>query len=239
MPDKIIEIVRQLSDMYEINESDVIPIVETTIRKSIILYFGRDTDVHYDGSEFEIYTYNGEAKPTQLNLNDASKKFISFLKRQLIDRFLIEKALTEYNAIKHIQGTLVDGYLLERMKGYCLIKLNDMPFKTKNILSYRYKIPRESLKFNEHYFFIVSKIKVVRISYKFELVVFLSRTSKKLPNLLLQKVIEEKTGVNIDCKCTERVAGKHSVIKTKTKIPREIILFVQENLNNEKIIIKR
>ena len=239
MPDKIIEIVRQLSDMYEINEADVIPIVETTIRKSIILYFGRDTDVHYDGGGFEIYTYNGEAKPVQLNLNDASKKFIAFLKKQLINRFLIEKALIKYNAIKHMQGTLADGYLLERMKGYFLIKLNDMPFETKNILSCMYKIPHELLKFNEHYFFIVSKIKVVKVSYKFDLVVYLSRISKKLPKLLLQKAIEEKTGVNIDCKCIERVAGKHSVIKTKTKIPREIILFVQENLNNEKIIIKR
>ena len=117
--------------------------------------------------------------------------------------------------------------------------LNDIPLETKNVLTYMYKIPRELLKFNEHYFFIISKIKVVKIAYKFNLVIYLSRISKKLPELLMQKAVEEKTGVNIDCKCIERVAGKHSVIKTKIKIPREIILYVQENLNNEKIIMKR
>ncbi len=72
--------------------------------------------------------------------------------RQLSDRLLIEKALMNYNGIRHLQGNLTSGYILERMNGHFLIKLNDMPFKTKNILPYRHRIPKESLKFNEHYF---------------------------------------------------------------------------------------
>lgn len=239
MKTKITDVVKQLSETYEIDKREVIPIVESTIRKSLILYFGLDADVHYNSSGFDIYAYNGDAEPVKLDLNRASRKFIAFLKKQLTERFLIEKALSDYNAIRHLQGNLAGGYLLERLNNYYLIKLNDMPFETKNVLPYRYKIPKESLKFNEHYFFVASRIRVEKIDGKFELVVYLSRTSKKLPELLFQKAVEEKTGVNIDCRCTERVSGVYSIVKTKVRIPKEIVSFVRENLNGERIILKR
>lgn len=239
MKTKITDVVRQLGETYGIDEKDVIPIVESTIRESIISYYGLDADVHCEDGGFKIYAYNSEAEPVKLDLNRAGKKFVAFLKRRLTERFQIEKALSDYNAVRHLQGNLVGGYLLEKHHNYCLIKLNDTPFETKNVLPLRYKIPREALKFNEHCFFIVSKIRIERNSGKFELVVYLSRTSKKLPELLLQKAVEEKTGVNIDCRCTKRVSGVYSILETKVRVPGEIVSFVRENLNGERIILKR
>ena len=236
---KITEAVKQLSEAYEINERDITPIIESVIKRSIASYYGKDADVYFNGEGYEIYVYSNGDTPIKLDLNKTSEKFIAFLKKQLTNRFLIEKTLSGYNAVKHLQGSLIGGYILEKVNGYYLVKLNGMPFETKNILPLRYKILNEQLRFNEFYFFLVSKIEIVKTNYSLDLVTYLSRTSKKFPALLLQKAIEEKTGVNIDCECVKRVVGKFSVLKTNIRVPKEIVLFVQENLNNEKIIVKR
>ena len=236
---KIAEVIEQLIETYRISKEDIIPIIESVIKHSITSYYGKDADVYYNGEEYEITIYNGEAMPTKLNLNKTSKNFIAFLRKQLTDRLLIEKTLSNYRAIRHLQGSLVGGYMLEKVKGYYLIKLNDIPFETKNILPLTHIIPNEQLKFNEFCFFLVSKIDVVKNNHALDLLVYLSRISKNLPVLLLQKAVEERTGVNIDCKCVKRVVGKFSILKTKIRLPNGIINFVQENLNGEKVIVRR
>lgn len=236
---KITDIMKQLSEAYKISEKDVIPIVESAIKHSIFSYYGKDADVYYNGDEYEIITYNNESMPIKLDLNKTSKKFIAFLKKHLTNRLLIEKVLSDYKSIRHLQGDLVDGYVLENVNDYYSIKLNNMPSDVKGILLLRHRIPNEQLRFNEFYFFLASKIGIVKSSYGLDLVVYLSRISKRLPALLLQKAVAEKTGVNIDCECIKRVVGKFSVLKTKIDIPKDFVLFVQENLNGERIIIRR
>ena len=236
---KITEAVKQLSEAYGINERDITPIIESVTKRSIASYYGKDADVYCNGEEYEVIIYNNEVMPTKLNLNKTGKKFIAFLKKQLTNRLLIEKTLSNYNTVKHLQGSLIGGYMLEKVQGHYIVKLHDIPVEVRGILPLRRKIPNEQLKLNEFYFFLITKIDFIKNGQSVGLVAYLSRTSKKLPVLLLQKAVEEKTGVNIDCECVKRVVGKFSILKTKVRIPKEIVLFVQENLNNEKIVIKR
>ncbi len=230
--------VEQLSETYEIDKDTVVSIVELVIRESIFSYFGKDSQVYYDNGEIKIYVYDGNNQSQPFDLNSANEEFITYLRKQLTERFLFKKTSRNYNAIKHLRHTLVGGYPVEKMNGHYLVKLNDMLFDTKNILPYRYTISKEQLKLAEYYFFIVLRVQFAKIGLKFDLTVYLSRTSSKLPELLLQKAVEEDTGVNIDCKCVERVPGKYSILETKVKIPKKIVSYVQENLNNEKVIIK-
>jgi len=233
--------IAQLSEAYGIDKDAVVSIVELIIRESIFAYFGKDSQVCCDDGEIKIYVYDGDGRFQPFDLNKASKDFIVYLKKRLVERFSFEKASRKYHAVKRLRRALVGGYPVGKANGYYLVKLTDMPFDVKGVMLDIHAIPGERLKLFEYYFFTFLKAKSVQIGLKYDLAVYLSRTSIRLPELLLQKAVEENAGVNIDCRCVKRVAGRYSIIQlleTRVKIPKKVISYVQENLNNEKVIIK-
>lgn len=175
----------------------------------------------------------------KVDFDRLGKGFYQALQYNLKYYFELKKKSLQFEVIRPLQGQMVGGYVLEKLKDRYRIKLVEHPFEDLDvILERRYWIPRERLLIGEHYFFVCRKIRIVAGVLP-RLLMCLSRTSIKLPALMIERAFKEKFEITTKCECLKRVVGKFSFIRCKTSIPEEIIKWTSRNLNNEKIIVSR
>ncbi len=236
----IIEPIRQIGDLYNIENNELKDIVEISFRESILSFYGCDSDVYYDNNNLEVFIYKEPNNaPIKLNLENIPQNFIWVFKKRLLNRLALIKESSLYNAIKHIRGNIIDGYLSEKKDTYYIVTMPNIPQEIVGILRYSDRISNEYPQFNKHYFFSVLKVEIIYFAGKPKLSVFLSRKNKRLVEKLTEKTFYEEEGISLNCKCIRRMPGKYALIKTNMRIPNKVVEYVSQNLNNEKIAIRR
>lgn len=236
--------IKEITDAYSFPKEDISGLLESVLKYSLMTYLNKDADVFVDdnGSNIDAYLYMDNLAGTyaeKVDWSRLSKEFYRQLYYNLRYSLELKKKNLELEQISNLAGGVVEGYIQEKSKDMCTVGLLDdtIPDDAEVIIEKRYWIPKESLKVGEHYFFLCRKVRVVQ-GVMPRLTVFLSRTSIRLPALLIEKAFQED-GLKARCVCVKRVAGRFSVVKCKTKVPENIKKWVSMSLNNEKIIAIR
>ena len=234
--------IKEITNAYNFTQEDMSMLVENTLRYSLMSYLHKDADVYIDNNTIDAYIYNDNPSGTyavKVDWAKLSKRFYRTLYHNLRYFLELKKRNLELEQVSGLAGSVVEGYIQEKFKDRCTVRLiNDtIPDDAEVIIEKRYWIPKETLIAGEHYFFLCRKVRVVE-GITPRLVVFLSRTSIRLPALLIEKAFLED-GLRTRCVCVKRVIGRFSVVKCKTKVPESIENWVSIALNNEKIITMR
>lgn len=240
---KLKQVIKEIVDEYRFSEKeDINPLLESILRYTMMEYLGKDVDVFINGNGIDAYLYRDGLSgtyPERVDFSRLGEGFYRRLYKNLKYYFELKKKTLQFEIVRGLQGKLVGGYIIEKLDDRYRVRLTEQPFEDLEVVLERdYWIPKEVLLVGEHYFFLCKNIRVVADLLP-RLVMYLSRTSIRLPALLLEKAFYEDVGAKTKCVCLKRVVGKFSFVKCKTKMAGKHIKWVSRNLNNEKIIVSR
>ena len=234
--------IKEIINAYNFSEEEVIPIIESILRYTLMEYLKKDVDVFFKRNGVEAYLYRDGLSgtyPEKVDFSRFSSRFYRSLYNNLRYYLELKKKAAEFEIVRVLQGKLVGGYVLEKFSDKYTIKLVEHPFEDLEAVFERlYWMPKETLLMGEHYFFVCKNVRIVADTMP-RLIMYLSRTSIKLPSLMIEKAFYDKERLKTRCDCIKRVVGKFSIVRCKTKIPRDIVSWVSLNLNNEKVIVTR
>jgi len=178
----------------------------------------------------------------KIDFNKLSVKTIRAIKRKLINELVIQKTANEYQNIKHTHtiGSLTGGYIDNIKTNPISVAIDGIPGRLGLYpLIYQPKHERGKYRRGDYYYFYVSLVKTVMTNKNIPgISIILSRTSIKLPALIIQKQITNE-GINmLKITCVKRHAGLYSIIKTSSRIPEKVLKYTSKELGGEKIYVQ-
>lgn len=137
-----------------------------------------------------------------IDFNKLSTRTINVIKRKFINELKIQKTIDEYQHIKHITGTLVGGWISRIGDRFISVSLDSLDDMYMNRLSgrqgiyplmYQPKPERGRYKQGDyHFFYVVSAETMLTNKNQPKINITLSRTSIKLPALIIQKQLNDE-----------------------------------------------
>lgn len=237
-------VIKDLSLKYQLTDDDMKEIIEKTLidvlRRTSKSY--SDFDVHLEPKEgrLKIWAYKDMRHDLYVRAIDATNSLsvntLRLLKSRLVKETHKFLAKIRYTEARQKVGTVINGCVRKQQEG----KLIVVEVGTGDVgeCSIRHQPVRErgQYQIGEIYQFYVLKAEAYEISGIYSIVLGLSRTTWKLPVVLLRKAVEE-TGLDVTIKPLKRIPGRYTKCLADQKVPREAILSVSKELN-ERIIIE-
>lgn len=229
----------ELEDKYGLTPDVIKETVVDAISKSLSKIFRCEVEAIWDGKGIEIYKFRDTSQGLEvqkLSMDALKKNIFRAIRYEIARELSKKKVLSEYELAKDMTGTVVGGYVKEMSREKILVDIEGKGFTGVCYRSHQPPRERGQYKRGGYYSFYVLRVEPVLINrIKPELEIRLSRTSKSLPEGLLQKELRDM-GLDTKVKCRRRIAGAFSYITTSQKIPKEAILSVSKELK-ERIIV--
>lgn len=220
---------------YRLPAGETREILEETLSDALTEAFGRRVMVFLSGENMVIYREtgeNGREGLERLSPRQIRKEVVRLCRYRIETELNRRKAIREYDFLKTLQGSVVRGVINRVMDDDSLSVL----FPVEELFNCReitgtcpeaQQPPRErgTYRLGEARFFFVSSVRLVDWGKVLLLEIRLSRTSRRLPELLL-KMETGMTGI----RCIRRISGKTSLVESPERIPREAILAVASEL---------
>lgn len=230
-----------LLEKYNLPEDQVADAIETAISRTLSSMFRMDVLVRLD-RHLEVIAINrthADAEPIKIDLTGISKQGRRQIQRQIDLELEMRQALHECNHLYCLRGQVITGEVRKiASSGEVIVALEvDEHFRQLTLTGVcpaRYLPPKERSRFNlgETRAFLVTSVLSVQKRGRFKVQIQLSRTSKTLPELLLQ----QSTGLQ-GIRCRKRIAGAFCEIETVKFLPKDAIKAVGEELK-ERIIVR-
>ncbi len=239
---KLTELVHDLSDKYNLQDETVKDCLKRAIER-VLGNARRTVEVFLeDEDEISIYVYgrNITDPVRKMNFDRLSAKTIRAIKRKLTNELVMQKIVSEYQNIKHIIGNLTGGYIYDVKTNPISVMIDGIPDKLGLYpLMYQPKHERGRYRRGDYYYFHISSVKTVMVNKNIpKISIILSRTSKKLPELIIQKLMAEEGIDMFRVTCVKRHAGLYSIIKTSSRIPEKVLKYTSEKIGGERIYVQ-
>ncbi|HAK87660.1 MAG TPA: hypothetical protein DHW81_01535 [Nitrospiraceae bacterium] len=250
MPLKTNDWIKDLSDKYNLNDTIVVEEIEHVISSVLSKRFGFEVETRLNGGPEDLSICGFKMRREDM------KPFISTIspeniKRPLIREILyklanaleIRKLFNEYSLYKTIIHTAVTGEIIKKKSDelYVALKGIDYPASdqyTVAVCEQAHQTPKERgwYMVGQTMPFYALSVKPALLKGTPRLVIRLSRNSTGLPECLIRReLITQNMDINI--RCTGRIAGAFSEIKASAKIPRDCIKKVSDELK-ERVIVR-
>jgi len=233
---------KDIAEKFRLPAGENRKLLESALSESLTEAFGKKVIVFLSGDSLSIYLATGrngsvilKRLPPGLLRKDLVRRCRYCVERELERR----KTIIEFGFLKSLRGTAVKGVVDRVRKDGSLSVL----FYLDELFDYREiagtcpvsQQPTEERGLYApgdcHYFF-VSKVLLVGREKALKIDVRLSRTSMRLPELLLKM----KSGIG-EIRCVKRIAGCISIVTAPKKLPREAILAVSAELGERVRVI--
>jgi hypothetical protein len=220
---------------YRLPAGETREILEETLSDTLTEAFGRRVIVFLSGEKMVIYREtgkNGWEGLERLSPRKIRKEVVRLCRYRVETELNRRTAIREYDFLKTLQGSVVRGVVnrvLDDDSLSVLFPVNEL-FNCREVagtcpVSQQPPRERETYRQGEARFFFVSSVRLVDWGKVLLLEIRLSRTSRRLPEILLKM----KTGMT-GIRCIRRISGKISLVESPEKIPREAILAVAAEL---------
>ena len=175
------------------------------------------------------------------------KKFLRFLRDKVLLAVNGRVVLNDYNYWAGSQGHLVTGWVFKMQEdGDWVVALERKSYENRRDVIYaRCPVQQQPVKergkpSGAQKKFYCNLVRIVKHKGQYALDIILSRTSKRLPELLLNHALEAIPGESgTRVRCTYRDASRYSLVETRKKIPKSVLAGVMAELNEGiKVIIK-
>lgn len=226
---------REVAEHYRLRPEEARKLLERTLSESLTEALGKRVIVYFSGGSLSIYRETG---------GEGEKGLEAFsphlLRKELVRRcrYLVEaelqkrKAIFEHGYLKALRGSVVRG-VIDRIRddgAFSVLFYVDELFNCREVaaicpLSQQPPGERELYAVGAPLFFFVSDVRLIGREMHFKVDVRLSRTSMRLPELLLKM----QSGIG-EIRCVRRVAGRISVVVARERLPREAITAVAAEL---------
>ena len=233
---------KDIAEKFNLPAQESRKLLESALSEALTEAFGRRVIVFLSGDSLSIYRATGrdgsvvlKRLPPGLLRKDLVRRCRYCVERELQRR----KTVIEFNYLKSLRGTAVKG-VIDKVRSdgslSVLFYLEDL-FDCREIAGtcpVSQQPPEERGLYapgDSHYFF-VSKVLLVDRGKTFKIDVRLSRTSMRLPELLLKM----KSGFG-EFRCVKRIAGCISVVVAPQRLPRETIMATAAELGERVRVI--
>ncbi|MRR58330.1 MAG: hypothetical protein EG824_08985 [Deltaproteobacteria bacterium] len=220
---------------YRLPAGETMVILEQTLSEALTEAFGRRVIVSLSGENMIIYRETGRNGPEgleRLSPRQIRKEVVRLCRYRVKTELNRRKAIGEYDFLKTLQGAVVRGVVDRVMNDGSLVVLFpvDELFNCREVagtcpVAQQPQRERGIYRQGESRFFFVSSVRLVGWDKVLLLEIRLSRTSRRLPEILL-KMETGMTGIQ----CTRRIAGRISLVTSRESLPREAILAVAAEL---------
>ena len=233
---------KDLAEKFSLPDGESKKLLENALSESLTEAFGKQVIVYLSGNSLSIYretVRDGSVElkrlPPDLLRKDLIRRCRYFVERELQRR----KAIIEFDYLESLRGTAVKGVVDKvRSDGSLLVLFYvDDLFDCREIagtcpVSQQPPEERGLYAPGDSHFFFVSKVLLVGREKALKVDVRLSRTSMRLPELLLKM----KSGVG-EIKCVKRIAGRISVVMAGQRLSREAIIATASELGERVRVI--
>lgn len=226
---------REVAKEYRLPAGETREILEETLSDTLTEAFGRRIMVFLSGEKMVIYREtgeNGREGLERLSPRQISKEVVRLCRHRVETELNRRRAIGEYDFLKTLQGTVVRGIVDRIMDDGSLAVLFpvDELFNCREVTGTcpeGQQPPKErgTYRQGEARLFFVSSVRLVDWGKVLLLEIRLSRTTRKLPEILLKM----ETGMS-GIRCIRRIAGRISLIESRESLPREAILAVAAEL---------
>lgn len=220
---------------YRLPAGETREILEETLSDALTEAFGRRVFVSLAGENMVIYREtgeNGREGLERLSPRKIRKEVVRLCRYRVETELNRRTAIREYDFLKTLQGSVVRGVVNRVLDDDSLSVLFpvDELFNCREVagtcpVAQQPPRERETYRQGEARFFFVSSVRLVDWGKVLLLEIRLSRTSRRLPELLLKM----ETGIT-GIRCIRRIAGKISLVESPERLPREAILAVAAEL---------
>ncbi len=233
---------KDIAEKFRLPAEENRKLLESALSKALTEAFGKKVIVYLSGDSLSIYRSTGrngtvvlKRLPAGLLRKDLVRRCRYCVERELERR----KTVIEFGFLKSLRGTVVKGVVDKVRKDgslSVLFYLDDL-FDCREIAGTcpaSQQPPEERGLYapGDYHYFFVSKVLLIGQEKALKIDVRLSRTSMRLPELLLKM----KSGVG-EIRCVKRISGCISVVTTPQKLPREAILAVSAELGERVRVI--
>ncbi len=224
----------------ELPESTILLCIKKAIEDFFIFKYKSDITVKIENGTIEINKYlvsqDKILKEKEIKLVDLNENAITYIKKRIINYINLEKQRSKYIKLKRLVKTIITGSIanININQNFAMVYIeNDFIGKVLCYypLSEQPKHERVKYELGDNYIFFVKNVFISKVHNKYKITVVLSRTSKKMVELMFKI-----QGYNV--KCTKRLAGKISIIKSKKYIPANVRLSIESELKEKILIVK-
>lgn len=217
----------------ELPENEAMDAIEVAIVRVLTGVLRTNVSARINEQQLEITAYPASGDPIKINLDSINRKLRRHILYQIELELQLRKTLIEAGRLKELRGNTAPGEISRITDdGTLLISLEIADFYRRLILTGECPFRCQPLHERSHYiigsvkqFYITSVVPVMVNKRSSKVRILLSRTSKELPRLLLQK-----RGSISGIQCLKRIAGGYSTIVTPKRIPKDVINSVGKEL---------
>lgn len=237
---KVLEnLIKSIAELYKLSIIDVEDAVCQVISDVLSAKLGYQVDVSINANQLRLigrqYRYGYEKDiiipPTHIKYTD----FITIENRlkHLLDFRQSQKEILKYN--QYI-GSIVFGRIISKHKDDYYVSLNLNNEKVIGVCKLSDLPRKERETAGKEYYFYVSSLKKEIIDNRIRITIYLSRRSKKFPNVLYRYLTSDNT---VTLKCIKRNAGKISIYTSNKPIKKSNIKKLSQALNGEIIVFRK
>lgn len=239
--EKLMLIVKDICAKYGLPEDVVVEEIERTFSLVLTNRFAFDVDAHISDNNIELNGYTSDV--VKINPKNIKKPLIREIKYALANNLLCKTVYNKYFTIKPMIKKVIIGEIIRKASNGDIYVLgldekHSLRAIKKNgnldvvaVCKMAAQPPNERGWYKEgmRLPFYVNNVEAIFEKGIPCLRVSLSRNSKGLTEQLLKKSITNR-GLNIEVKCTRRIAGAISFISSSQAIPKDCIKEVSSEL---------
>ena len=220
----------------DLTHEDIIKSIELAMAKSLSKLYGFPFVAEINDSDSSPKTiFTGlptRGEPIIVKPENITARFHKTMVIDIEDELARRQAVAESVSLKTLRGQVIEGYVVKTVEnGGVLVEMDLSDFFREIILlgicpkghQPRHEMGKYCIGERKDWF--VTSVLPIKTNDRSQVLVRLSRTSTKLPEMMLR----EKTG-NQQILCTRRIPGGVSWITTKTRIPKSEINSVGKEL---------
>lgn len=238
---------KELSKKYGLNEWIVKEETEKIISKILTETYNYEVIAQFNGTPdvFEIYGYpEKEGQLNEIKLIPSKMRY-SVIKRIITELTYSLKTRVIYQDCENLKSIIkkaMNGTIELIENGNLFVHIHGLSDSFEEIIAVckrESQTPKERREYNKNSvlsFHVSPSVISVYDGSAPRIQIRLSRTSKKLTEGLIENELVNRC-LDVEVKCTKRIAGAYSEVMVSHRIPKDVIKHVSDQLK-ERIIVK-
>lgn len=223
---------------YGLDEDAVREAVRQAVSGVLAEAYGCEVEAHWKGESLDVWRIEesgGDLRIAKIY------RIPRRLFRRVVDAVEMElkktRILQAYEGLRYCTGTVVRGYVSHIFKDRIIVDIPNSEFTGFCHISHQPPSERGRYLTGDYIsFYVLKAVPVLRDTVP-DVEIHLSRTSIKLPELLLKDELHALNREDIKVKCIKRISGAYSLIRASARCPVEAIRSVSEELR-ERVVVR-
>ncbi len=236
--------ISELSTKYRLPEWTVWEEIERAVSKILSGHLGFEVEAFLNENDildlWGFVSNHGDLEVKRFNADTIPRSLLQKIKHGIAEALMLRSVLNEYDLVKHRTGSIIFGTIIRTLPCGMLhvdVELGSVGDTIVALCDLESQTPKEMGEYRQGTTlpFHIKNIRPVMIKDIPRLEVRMSRNARGLVEGLLNSELKDRK-MDIQVKCTRRIAGAFSDIKSPKRIPRDCIKKISDELK-ERIIV--